>query len=46
MFFSIEFEGEADIVLVLHALVDVIAPTKIIEIFTVQIHIESLNVFY
>ena len=46
VFFAIEFEGEADIVSVLHALVDVVAPTKIIEIFTVQIHIASLNVFY
>ena len=35
IFFPIEFEGEADSVSVLHALVDVVAPTKIIEIFTV-----------
>ena len=34
-FFPIEFEGEADSVSVLHTLVDVIAPTKIIDIFTV-----------
>ena len=41
VFFSIEVEGEDAIVSVLHALVDVVAPTKIIEIFTVQIHIKS-----
>ena len=41
MFFAIEVEGEAGIVSVLHALVDVVAPTKIIEIFTVHIHIKS-----
>ena len=34
-FFPIEFEGEADSVSVLHALVDVVAPIKIIEIFTI-----------
>ena len=34
-FFPIEFEGEDDSVSVLHALVDVIAPTKIIEIFNI-----------
>ena len=38
--FPIKFEGEADSILVLHTLVDVVAPTKIIEIFTVQIHIK------
>ena len=46
VFFPIEVEGEADSVSMLLSLVNVIAPTNIIEIFTVQIHIESLNVFY
>ena len=35
VFFQIEAEVEADSVLVLHGLVDVIAPTNIIDIFTV-----------
>ena len=46
IFFPIEVEGEDDSVLVLHALVYVITPTNIIEIYTVQIHIASLKVFY
>ena len=41
LFFPIEVEGEAVNVSLLHALVDVVAPTKIVEIFTVQIHIKS-----
>ena len=41
VFFPIEVEGEADSVSLLCTLVDVVAPTKIIEIFTVQIHIKS-----
>ena len=35
MFFQIEAEVEAYSVLVLHGLVDVVAPTNIIDIFTV-----------
>ena len=41
VFFQIKAEVEADSVLVLHGLVDVIAPTNIIDIFTIQIHINS-----
>ena len=35
IFFPIEFEGEADSVSVLHALVYVVEPIKIIEIFNI-----------
>ena len=41
MFFPIEVEGEANSVSLLRTLVDVVAPTKIIEMFTVHIHIKS-----
>ena len=41
VFFAIGVEGEDAIVSVLHALVDVVVPTKIIEIFNVHIHIKS-----
>ena len=40
MFFQIEAEAEADSVLVLHGLVDVIAPTNIIDIFIIHINIK------
>ena len=43
VFFPIEVEGEADGLSVLLSLINVIAPTNIIEIFTVHIHIESIN---
>ena len=46
LFFPIEVEGEANSVFVLLSLLNVIAPTNIIEIFTAQMHIESLNCFY
>ena len=35
IFFPIEFEGESDSISVLHALVDVVVPTKSTEIFTI-----------
>ena len=40
VFFPIEDKAEAHSVFVLHALVDVIAPTNIIDIFTIQINIK------
>ena len=40
VFFPIEANAQVDSVLVLHALVDVIAPTKIIDIFNIQSHIK------